>query len=55
MDLKMWEGTGSKKQGAIKQGKGIVHMYTVSVQQIACTLRDKGNKEGKEVGTDKGQ
>ena len=32
------------------QRKGIVQMYTASVQQIDRILRDKGEKEWKEVG-----
>ena len=27
-------------------------MYTTSVKQIGCTLGDKGEKEGNEVGSD---
>ena len=33
----------------MEQRKGIVQMYIASVQQIGRTLRDKGEKEWKEV------
>ena len=33
----------------MKQRKGIVQMYTVIIQQIGRTFRDKGKKEWKEV------
>ena len=34
----------------VKIRKGIVQKYTASVQQIGRTLRDKGEKEWREVG-----
>ena len=41
------EGHGLK--GPMKQRKGIVQMYTASVQQIGRTFWDKGEKEWKEL------
>ena len=35
----------------MEQRKGIAQKYTASVQQIGRTLRGKGEKEWKEVGT----
>ena len=37
-------------KGANGTKKGIVQMYTASVQQTGRTLKDKGEKEWKEVG-----
>ena len=49
MYIKIWRGQQGLK-GPMEQGKGIVQKYTASVQQIGRTLRDKGEKEWKEVG-----
>ena len=48
------KGEGAKDREQ-KQRRGIVHLYTASVQQIGCTLRDKEKEEGKEEGAYKGQ
>ena len=42
--MKIGKGQGSKIR------KGIVQKCTASVQQIGRVLRDKGEKEGREVG-----
>ena len=42
LELQKWEGTGNNKT------KGGM-LYTTSVKQIGCALRDNREKQGKEV------
>ena len=46
-----------KRQGSkvpIKQRRGIVQLYTASVQQIGSTFRNKEEKNGRKLGQGKG-